>query len=148
MATASSPRAPWHLWAAGLVGLAWNSFGAFDYSMTQLRGDAHLRDFGMTDAQIAHMAAMPGWMTAAWATGVWGAVAGSLMLLFRRRLAVPLFAVSLVAFVASLVYSYGLSNGFAVMGGTQTLVMNLVILSMCIVFLLYARAMARAGVLR
>ena len=147
MATASPSTTPWHLWLVGVVGLAWNSFGAFDYTMTKLRGDQHLRDFGMTDAQIAYMAAMTAWMVAVWAIGVWGALLGTILLLLRNRLAVPVFAASLAAFVMSLIYAYFLSNGAEVMGG-QTSIVNLVILAGCVFFLVYARAMARKGVLR
>jgi hypothetical protein len=147
MATGYSARTPWHLWLVGLIGIPWNGFGVFDYVSTKLRGDAHLREFGMTDAQIAYMAAMPAWMTAAWAIGVFGGLIGTLLLLLRSRLAVPVFAVSLVAFLTSLFYSYFLSNGSQVMGETAG-IMNAVIFAGCLFFLLYARAMARKGVLR
>ena len=100
-------RTPWHLWAVGLLAMAWNAFGAMDYTMTKLNGEAWLRQMQMTDAQIAYTLAMPAWMSAAWAIGVWGGVLGGLLLLLRSRLAVPVFAASLVAYVASLVYTYG-----------------------------------------
>ncbi len=144
---ASASRTPWHLWVVGLIGIPWNGFGVFDYLGTQMRGEAHLREFGMTDAQIAYMDAMPAWMTAVWAIGVWGALLGTLLLLLRNRLAVPVFAASLLAFVASLIYPYFLSNGAELMGETAG-IMNAVIFAGCLFFLLYARAMARRGVLR
>jgi hypothetical protein len=147
MATTPATRAPWHLWAVGILGSAWNSFGVFDYIMTKTRGEAHLRDFGMTDAQIAYVAGMPAWMTGAWAVGVFGALAGTLLLLLRSRLAVPVFAASLAAFLATLFYNYFMSDGAAVMG-QQGSIMNIVIFTICVFFLLYARAMARRGVLR
>ena len=45
---ARAASAPWHVWVVGLIGLAWNGFGAYDYTMTQLQGDAYLRAAGMT----------------------------------------------------------------------------------------------------
>ena len=147
MAPLSGSKTPWHLWLVGILGLPWNGFGAFDYSMTQLRGEQHMRDFGMTDAQIAHMAEIPAWMTAVWAIGVWGGLLGTVLLLLKNRLAVPVFAISLGAFIISLVHAYILTNSAKIMGG-QTDIMNSVILAGCLFFLFYARAMARKGVLR
>ncbi len=147
MDMADRGKRPWHLWAVGLVGVAWNSIGAFDYSMSHIVGDSYLRQVGMTEPQIAYMAAMPAWATAVWATGVWGAIAGSILLLLRSRLAVPAFALSLAGFVLSLVYTYLMSNGGAVMGGASTLAMNALIFSGCVFFLVYASAMAKRGVL-
>lgn len=143
----ATTRTPWHLWLVGIIGLAWNSFGVFDYSMTQIRGEQHLRAFGMTDAQIAYMDAMPAWMTGVWAIGVWGAMLGTILLLLRRRLAAPVFAMSLAGFVMSLIYNYLLSDGAKIMPESGN-IMNLVILAGCLFFLLYARAMAKSGVLR
>lgn len=138
------PRAPWHLWAVGIVSLLWNSFGAYDYFMSKTAGDAYFRQSGMTDAQIAYFHAMPAWMTAVWAVGVWGAFAGSVLLLLRMRLAYPVFAASLAGFLMSLVYSYIIAKAPA---SSQMMVMNLVILTGCLAFLAYAQLMAKRGVL-
>src|SRR3712207_1087839 len=90
-------RTPWHLWLVGVLSLLWNGFGAYDYLMTNTQGDAYLRSMGLTEAQMAYYDAMPAWMTAVWAIGVWGATLGSVLLLLRRRWAVPVFTASLVA---------------------------------------------------
>ncbi len=140
-------RTPWHIWVVGVISLLWNSFGAFDYTMTQLQGDAYLQSMQMTEPQIAYMHAMPIWMTAAWAIGVWGALAGSVLLLLRNKLAAPVFAASLIAFLIGLVYSYGLTNGAEVYG-EQSYLMNGIILAGCLFFLWYAWTMRKAGVLR
>jgi hypothetical protein len=143
----NSAASPWHLWAVGIVGLLWNGFGAYDYLMSHLQPDAYPRSMGMTDAQIGYLVALPTWMTAAWAIGVWGAVLGTLLLLARRRLAYHLFLISLVALVLTLVYQYGLSNG-AELAGPQGMMMSALILAGAMLFLVYARSMRARGVLR
>lgn len=148
MSNVSDRPTPWHHWLVSLLAIVWNGFGALDYSMTQLKGEAWLRQMNMTDAQIAYMNSMPSWTYAVWAIGVWGGVLGGLLLLLRSRHAVPVFAISLIAFVVSLIYSYLLSNGAEVMGGPQTYVMNLVIFAGCLFFLWYARRAAARGTLR
>ncbi|MCX7635037.1 MAG: hypothetical protein N2Z74_04750, partial [Syntrophales bacterium] len=50
---------PWHLWAVGALGLAWNGFGLADYVQTKLGGAQYLRELGMTEEQIARELAMP-----------------------------------------------------------------------------------------
>lgn len=136
-------RAPWHLWTVGVVGLLWNAFGGFDYFMSKTRGDEYLQAAGMNAEQIAYLHAMPAWMTAVWAIGVWGALLGSVLLLMRSRYAVPVFIASLVAFVLSLVYQYLVAR-MPGGGTTAMLVMQGVILAGCVFFVWYAmRARAR-----
>ncbi len=143
---ATKGPAPWHLWAAGLVGLAWNGFGVIDYLKSNLEGDLYFRQMGMTEAQVAYMEAMPGWLTAVWAVGVWSALIATALLLMRRKLAAPLFLVSLLAYVVSLVHGLLFARD-AVMTGPSAW-MQLVVLAGCLFFAGYSAAMARGGVLR
>lgn len=147
MAAISNARTPWHLWLVGLLGIIWNGFGAYDYVMSKTGGEQYLRDFGMTEPQIAYFLAMPAWTTVTWAMGVWGAVLGSVLILARSRFAVWAFAASLFGFLAGLVYQYVLSDGAAIMGGGTT-AMNGVIFASLMFFLVYSRAMAAKGHLR
>jgi hypothetical protein len=143
---AGTSRAPWHLWAVGLVGLLWNAYGGFDYFMSKTRGDAYLQSVGMTPEQIAHLNAMPAWMTVVWAVGVWGALLGAVLLLLRSRYAVPVFVASLVAYVLSLVYAYLISP----MPGSDAslVIVQLVILVGCLFFAWYAIRARQRGWLR
>ena len=143
---ANQQKAPWHFWLVGLIGLPWNGFGAYDYFMSQSGGGAYLRSLGMTDAQIAYFAAMPAWAISVWAIGVWGALAGTILLLLRRKWALPVYGISFAAFLLSLVYTYALSDGARIMGDGW--VMSLVIAAGCIFFIWYAFAMRKRGLLR
>ncbi|WP_374471942.1 hypothetical protein [Phenylobacterium sp.] len=146
-AGAARGSTPWHLWLVGALAILWNGYGAFDYTMTHLQGDAWLRAAGMTEAQISYFNAMPAWMTGVWAVGVWGGLLGAVLLLARRRLALPVFLISLAAFLLSLLYTYALSDGAAVMG-QMAMTMNLVIFAGCVFFAWYAWAMTKRGLLR
>jgi hypothetical protein len=144
---AENGKTPWHLWVVGGLSLLWNAFGATDFTMTQLQGDAWLRSMKMTEPAIAYFNAMPVWMHVVWGVGVLGALLGSVLLLLRRRLAAPVFVISFVGFLVSLVYTYVLSDGASVMP-ENTWIMQVVIGAACVVFILYARHMSNKGVLR
>ncbi len=144
--SAAPARTPWHLWVVGVLSVPWNGFGAYDYAMTQIGGEAYLRAAGMTDAQLGYFNAMPAWITAAWAIGTWGALAGSALLLLRSKWALPVFVASLAAFLASSVYTFAWSNG-AEFAGEQGWIMYGVILAGCLFFVWYAWAMRKSGVL-
>ncbi len=143
-----SERTPWHLWAVGLISLLWNAFGCYDYTMTKLDGEAYMRGMGMSDAAIAYMAQLPGWLTAFWALGVWGSLAGSVLLLLRSRHAVTAFAVSLVGLAVSQFYQWFAGKMPADMSATPMIVMTVVIWAALLFFIWYARKARAQGLLR
>ena len=140
-------KTPWHLWVVGVVGALWNAFGCWDYTMTQLKGEEHLRAFGMTDAQIAAFETMPSWSHAVWAIGVWGGLLGAVLILLRRKLALPVFVLSFLGFIAGLVYQYVLSDTASLMPEGSWM-MSAVIGAACVFFIWYAWMMSNKGVLR
>lgn len=139
-------RTPKHFWVVAVVALAWNAFGAYDYLMTQTRNEAYMS--GFTEAQLEFVYGLPAWVDAAWATGVWTAVLGSLLMLVRSRLAVWAFAVSLAALVVTSVRNYALEPGLEVMGGPATYVLTAAIFVVAIALIVYAFSMRARGVLR
>jgi hypothetical protein len=140
-------RVPWHFWVVCIVAVLWNGFGGCDFTMSLTQGDTYYRSMGMTEAQIASFHSFPVWAWFAWGLGVWGAIAGTVLLLIRSRYALPAFVASLLGLLASLVYTHALSDE-GKLAGTTGLILNGVILAGCLFFIWYARRMARQGVLR
>ena len=139
-------RTPWHLWVVGVVAALWNAFGCVDYFMTQTRRDEWFAQMGMTDVQLTYFNAMPPWTHAAWAIGVWGGLLGAVLLLLRRKWAMPVFVVSFLGWLAGAVYAFALSDGMEAMGPMWP--MQIVIGGACVFFIWYARMMSQKGVLR
>lgn len=137
---------PLHLWVIGALSLLWNCIGAFDYTMTQTHNDAYLAK--VPGEVMAYVTSVPSWFTAFWAIGVWGALLGSVMLLLRNRLAVPVFAASLLGLAVTTLYQHVIDPAPAEMRGGMMLGITVLIWGIAIALLLYARAMARHGVLR
>lgn len=139
-------RTPVHLWIVAILATIWNAFGCFDYLMTQTRNAQYLAHF--TDPQRVYFESFPIWMEAAWALGVWGGLAGSLLLLARSRYAVAAFAVSLAGLAISTVYQYVLNSPPPEMMTGAMVAMNAVIWAVAIGLLVYAMRMRGRGVLR
>lgn len=139
---------PWHLWLVGGLSLLWNGFGAYDFVMSITQGEAYWRASGMNDAMVAYYNAMPAWMYGPWVVGVWGAVAGSILLLLRSRFAVHAFVLSFVGAVISLLYGQVIDKAppppaeLAVMG-----YMPFVIALIAAFLAWYAWSMSKKGVL-
>lgn len=149
MTTPTKPgtvETPTHLWILGGLSLLWNSFGAFDYLVTQLRVEAYMSQFSAK--QLDYFYSFPAWADAAWALGVWGCVLGSVGLLLRQRWATWAFAVSIAGLAGSSIYTMALTDGTAVMGGVGALIFSAVIWFITLALFFYARSMAVRGVLR
>lgn len=135
-------KAPWHLWAVGILTLLWNGVGIFSYLMTHL---GKLEDLDMTPDQIAFFDSFPAWANALWALGVWGAFFGSVLLLLRSRWAVTSIAISVVGLVGTTIYQNFMIE---VPAELQSLPLNLAIWATTLFMLWYARKMQSEGVLR
>jgi len=90
------------LWAVGGLTLLWNAFGCYIYTMAMMRDPALFAE--APPEMVAAFDAAPAWSNGAWAFGVWGALAGSLLLLLRSRWAVHAFAVSILGLVGTTFY--------------------------------------------
>jgi hypothetical protein len=145
--TQASVKTPWHVWLVGSIALLFNVIGVFDFVMSMAQGAEYQARAGMTPEQIAHYQQMPGWMTVVWAVGVFGAFLASILLLARRSQAWLVFILSLVAFAVSLLYTYVLTDGGAVMG-QQMAITSAVIAGLLAFFSGYSWLMARRGALR
>lgn len=145
--TNATGRAPWHLWVVGVIAVLFNAIGVFDFVMSRAQGPDYMAKAGMTPAQIAHYLEMPAWMTIVWAVGVFGAFIASLLLLLRNALALPVFVISLAAFLVSLVYTYVLTDGGAIMGQGSAIA-SAIIAALLVFFSWYSRLMAARHVLR
>ena len=151
MATTVEMRTPAHLWIVGVVSLLWNCFGAYDYLMTRTKGAEYINSMMHTDqgsAMMDYINGFPIWVSAAWGFGVWGAVAGSILLLMRSRHAVAAFAVSMVGAILGIGWQLLNPSGIPEMSETINVVMPIVIMAVAVALFLYARAVQQKGLLR
>ena len=145
--TNDSTKTPRHLWLVGVIAVLFNFIGVFDFVMSMSKGATYMASAGMTPAQIAHYREMPSWMTVDWAVGVFGAFLASILILLKKKLAFPVFVLSLAAFLVSLLYTYVLTKSGDIMG-SQMAMTSAVITALLVFFTWYSRFMTARGVLR
>ena len=144
-------KAPAHLWVVGIFALLWNGFGAYDYFMTRTRGAAYVESMmpGVdAQAMMAYVNSFPVWASAAWGLGVWGGLAGAILLLARHRLAVPVLGLSLVGAIVGIGYQLMRPPAFPDMHEGFGAAMPYLIILIAALLFLYARGQHAKGVLR
>ena len=142
-----SRKVPWHLWAVGLISLLWNMIGAYDYFQTRSGNLEYLQAAGMGEVELAWLDSFPVWANGAWALGVWGAVAGSVLLLMRSRFAVHAYVVAIFGIAVTTVFQYGFPHPASV-DGALTVVFSAVLWLATLGQLYYARRQSANGLLR
>lgn len=142
----NTKKTPIHLWVVGIIALLWSSMGAYDYLMTQTENSEYMSSF--TPEQLTFFYGLPAWIVSAWAIGVWGGVAGAILLLLKKQFAVWVFLASFVAASITTFHNYVLSNGMDVSGDAFSLIFSAVIIIIALALYLYARAMQRSGILK
>jgi hypothetical protein len=144
MVTTSSVRPAWFPVVASLL-LLWNLFGIamffLQYTMTP---EALAR---LPEDQRTLFESMPGWLWVVYAVAVLSGALGALMLLLRKRAAVPLFWVSLLAVLVQFGYTLLPGRAVEVLGPAQALPMPLTIIAVAALQVWVARrALARGWI--
>ena len=132
--TATAPAPGW-LRVVALLGLLWNLFGVFQYLVT----------VGVfPGADEAAVAAMPAWVTAAFAIAVFGGAFGCLGLLMLKGWSRLMLLVSLVAVAAMDAWIFLLSDNGRDMAGPE-LGVTVTVLVVAILLVGVANSAGRKG---
>lgn len=144
--TSEDARAvPRHLRWVAILGFLFGAVGALDYFMTQTHNAEYMQ--GFTPEQLEFFYGLPAWVVSAWAVAVWGSVLGCVLLLARRRLAVPVLAASLIGTIVTTLHNFGISNGMEIMGSPSSLMFTGLIVLVAFGLWAYARGMANRDLL-
>jgi len=118
-------RLPVWFWAIAGAALIWNLFGVVSYIGMVTMSDEELA--AMTEAERALIEGAPAWATGLFAIAVFSGVAGCVLLLLRKRLATPLFGVSLASVVLQMFWWIFLTSSIAVYGASVAVMPSVVI---------------------
>jgi hypothetical protein len=131
----SKASVPMWFWAIAAVSLLWNIMGCTVLLSEVFAKEAMMESF--TEAQKEWSRSTPVWIYVVFAISVSTGVAGSLSLLRRKSMSIPLFAISFVAVLIQMVYTMLIAGGLQVMGPSGAVMPALVVL-LSIAWLLFS----------
>jgi hypothetical protein len=136
---------PAWFWIIAIVALLWNIMGGMIF-LTEVFAQESMMET-MTEPQKEWVRSTPTWIYIVFAIAVSTGLAGSVFLLLRKRLAVPLFVLGLVAVVIQMAYTMLIAGGLQVMGPSGA-VMPAVVVTLALVWLLFSLLFKSKGWLR
>lgn len=129
-------------WIIGVAALVWNGLGVMSYI-----GQAYMTDevkAALPEAERALYENVPTWVTAAFAIAVFGGLLGSAFLLMRKKLARPMFLLSLIAIIAQMSYNLFMSKAAEVYG-PGGVVMPIMVIIIGVFLLMYSKKTIAKG---
>ena len=143
MTTSSKPSVGY--WIIAVVALIWNAMGVFQYLASTLLKDTMSE--ALTEEQLALMNNLPSWYNIVFAVAVFAGILGCLLLLMRKKLAVPIFLISMLAVIAQMGYWMFATDVMDVYG-TEAVIMPIVVIIVSIFLYFYSKSAASKGLLR
>jgi hypothetical protein len=128
-------KVPFWFWAIAAVSLLWNIMGSAIFLSEVFDQEAMMES--MTEEQKEWARSTPSWIYFVFAISVSSGVAGSILLLFRKKSSVVLFAISFVAVFIQMLYTMVIAGGLAVMGPSGA-VMPTIVTLLSILWLLFS----------
>ena len=102
-------KLPTWFWVVAVLAVLWNIMGCAAYYMDVTMTPEMLAE--LPEADQALRAAIPAWITGLYAIAVFVGLAGAITLCLRKKLAIPLYIVSLVAVIVQMGYiSFGVNT--------------------------------------
>lgn len=121
---ANNRETPNWIFVASVIFIGWNMTGAIFYLNEMFMGPEMFDT--MSSAQQNFFSSRPAWVTASYATAVWVGLVGSFLLLLRKRLALPVFIVSLIGALLQITYNLFIGGGLDAFGPSALIVPTLV----------------------
>ncbi|MEQ3499193.1 hypothetical protein ABMY20_05480 [Tenacibaculum sp. SSH1-16] len=129
-------------WIISIAALVWNGLGVMSYI-----GQAYMTDevrAALPEAERALYENVPTWVTAAFAIAVFGGLLGSAFLLMRKKLARPMFLISLIAIVVQMSYNLFMSRAAEVYG-PGSIIMPIMVIVIGVFLLMYSKKTIAKG---
>lgn len=132
-------------WIVGVVALLWNLLGVNAYLQQAYQTEGFLAAYN--EEQLALLDSTPAWITALFALSVFSGAIGSLLLLLRKKLAVPLLFLSFVTAFIQMCYSFFATNSAELFGTMQGIVMPIFIIVFSAFLVWYSKDARAKGIL-
>jgi hypothetical protein len=134
----TSTKPPIWYWIVSVIALLWNAMGTNAYLQQAYNTESYRAMYSEEQLEIA--ANLPSFITAAFALAVFGGLLGSILLLVRKKFAVILFYISLLAVLIQM--GYLLINGYA-----SSIAMTIMIIVLAVLLAWFAKYASSKGYL-
>ena len=138
-------KLPIWFWIVGVVALLWNGIGVFAYFQQVMMSAEEFAALPVIQQNL--MSTQPVWVTAAFAVAVFAGFVASISWLLKKRIAVRLFLVSLLAVIVQF-SSYFIVDGYMEFASSQGWLMPGLILLFAVGLLLLSRQAEQKGLVR
>jgi hypothetical protein len=136
-------KPPTSFWVFSGAALVWNLIGlVFYYGQVTMSPETAAT---LTAEQQEFFASTPTWATSAHAVAVTFGVLGSLLLLFRKSWAAPVFVLSFVGIVVQDVHAFVIGNALEVFGSGNALVVPSIVLVIGAALIWYSLSAKKKG---
>jgi len=136
MSENSTSKPPIWFWIVSVLGLVWNVMGVNAYLQQAYNTESFRAMYPPEQLEI--VANQPAWLTAAFAIAVFGGALGCLALLLRKKWAVTLLLLSLLAVIVQMSYAF-------INDQVTNMVMTLMIIVFAIFLIWFSRKSAANG---
>lgn len=136
-------KRPAWFWGVAVLALLWNLFGLAMFYMQYTMSPEQLAQ--LPEAQRTLQEAFPDWLWALYGVAVIAGTLGSILLLMGRRLALPVFSVSLVAVVVQFGYCLFPGGMIELLGAAQALPMPVLVTVIAALLVWFARRSIARG---
>ena len=132
-------------WIIGVIALLWNGMGVNQYLQQAYNTDAFKAMY--PDEKVMEIALnTPSWVMGAFAIAVFGGLLGSILLLLRKKIAKPIFLVSLIAIIIQMFYNVFMSGAMEVYG-PGVVIMPIMVIGFAVFILWYTKKSEAKGLL-
>lgn len=133
-------------WIVGVLLLIWALIGCFMYWMEMTMSDAaYLETFGQEATRMRPL--IPAWSVAGYAIGVWAGLVGAVLLLLKKRLALPAYVISFFGALIGWGWYVINSEAASMMATNGGWYMMIFVFVMCLFSIWWARKKAAQGLL-
>lgn len=124
-------------WVIAVLALLWNLMGAFAF-VGQVLMDENALD-QLPEEQAELIASTPSWIIIVFGVATIAGVLASILLLSRKKLAIPLFLISLIAVLIQMGYSIFATQAYEVYGALQGLIMPILLIVIALFLYWYSK---------
>ncbi len=130
-------------WIIAIIALLWNLMGVFQFLSSTIWKDLLFET--LTENQINLFLNLPSWHSVVFSIAVVTGLLGSIFLLLRKKIAIPMFAISAIGVILQMGYWVFATEVIAVYGVTEAVTMPIIVVITAILLLFYSRTAASKG---